>query len=386
MGISIRFRKVSSGKFSAFLDIYHKGKRNLEHTEMLVTQDYSKPLLDKAGNPKLNEKGQPIYPKAKPEDREKLEMLERLKLEREVSVLQNTYAFIKKEKKASLIEFIRSIAATKKSAGCYTKLIPSLMEYVGPQFAIQDFDENKLRGYFLHLKRRGYNENTVQSMYFGINATLNQAVREKLIVTNPKTYLGRHEIPSGQESQRCFLSENELRILSETDFPHHNSQIRDAFLFSCFTGLRISDVTRITHSDVKEGVLQYRQKKSTKTFQYLPLNEQAMQLVRSQNRNSIDDRIFWDLPKYIQATSEYLQRWAKAASIDKHITWHVGRHTHATIMLNNGVDVFVLSKLLGHYSVETTTKYAKVVNKSKTDAVSKFPELGKCILPEDDVL
>ena len=60
MGISIRFRKVSSGKFSAFLDIYHKGKRNLEHTEMLVTQDYSKPLLDKAGNPKLNEKGQPM--------------------------------------------------------------------------------------------------------------------------------------------------------------------------------------------------------------------------------------------------------------------------------------------------------------------------------------
>jgi hypothetical protein len=70
MGISIRFRKVSNGLYSAYLDCYHKGKRNLEHTEMLLTQDYSKPILDKAGKPKLNEKGQPIYPKVKPEDRE----------------------------------------------------------------------------------------------------------------------------------------------------------------------------------------------------------------------------------------------------------------------------------------------------------------------------
>lgn len=375
MGISIRFRKVSKGLYSAYIDCYHKGKRTYEHTAMVLTQDYSKPILDRNGKPKLNEKGQPIYPRIKQEDRDKLEILERLKLEREVSILQNTYSFVKREKKTPLVEFIAKIGSTKKSAKCYTDLIPSLNEFVGAEFSIQDFDEEKLRGYFFFLRKKGYGENTIQKMYFGINATLNQAVREKIIVTNPKAFLARHEIPSGCESKREFLSSEELKRLWDTPFPNKNKQIADAFIVGCMTGLRVSDLCKIKHSDVVDGFLQYRQKKSSKQFHYLPLNPQAQSLINEQDRNPLTDIIFWKLPNNVSDTAKILRKWATDAGVTKHITWHVSRHTHATILLNEGVDLFTVSKLLGHYSVNTTQRYAKVVNKSKVEAIAKFPAL-----------
>jgi len=76
-----------------------------------------------------------------------------------------------------------------------------------------------------------------------------------------------------------------------------------------------------------------------------------------------------------QTTDKVLKRWAKAAGIEKTISFHTGRHTFATIGLKNGVDLYVMSKLLGHRSLESTQIYAKVVDESKRKAVAMFPTL-----------
>lgn len=375
MGIYIRFRKGANGNFSAYLDSYHKGKRSNTYTDIVVTEDYSKPILDRSGNPKKNEKGLLIYPKVKPEDKEKMEILERLKLEKEIEVASNKFTVIKREKRVSVVSYLKEVAKSKKSPQTYLNHIPLITEFIGPEFPLQEFTEKHLRDYFTFLRNKGYAPNTVQMLYFGINAMLNQAVRDKIIPTNPKSFLARHEIPSGNESNRQHLTAEELRKLIETEYPHKNKQMFDAFLFACLTGLRISDLTRITHSDVVEGVLQFRQKKSSKKFHYLPLSKQAQSILATIEKNPLNECIFWNLPKPAQGATKYLQQWANKAGINKHITWHVARHTYATVLLNEGVDLFTISKLLGHYSVNTTQIYGKVMTKTKLDAIEKFPSI-----------
>ena len=65
----------------------------------------------------------------------------------------------------------------------------------------------------------------------------------------------------------------------------------------------------------------------------------------------------------------------KEAGIKKHISFHTGRHTHATMLLSLGVDIYVVSKLLGHKSITTTQVYAKIIDKTKQEAVSRIPKI-----------
>ena len=70
-----------------------------------------------------------------------------------------------------------------------------------------------------------------------------------------------------------------------------------------------------------------------------------------------------------------LQHWAKVAGITKHISFHVARHTHATMMLTLGADLYTVSKLLGHKNIATTQIYAKIVDKKKEEAIGLIPNL-----------
>ena len=74
-------------------------------------------------------------------------------------------------------------------------------------------------------------------------------------------------------------------------------------------------------------------------------------------------------------TNEVLSRWGKDAGIQKHITFHTARHTHATMMITLGADIYTVSKLLGHTNIQTTQIYAKIVDESKSKAIALIPEI-----------
>ena len=76
MSINIRFRKTSHGLYSAYLDVYSKGQREYYHPDIIVTEDYSQAQRDRQGNLKKDASGKLIYPKIKPEDKEKMKSLE----------------------------------------------------------------------------------------------------------------------------------------------------------------------------------------------------------------------------------------------------------------------------------------------------------------------
>lgn len=89
---------------------------------------------------------------------------------------------------------------------------------------------------------------------------------------------------------------------------------------------------------------------------------------------ALHERVFQNI-KYSAQTSQVLSRWALRGGISKKITFHSARHTHATLLLSKGVNIYTVSKLLGHRRLKSTELYAHLMDQAKIDAVKKFPLL-----------
>jgi site-specific recombinase XerD len=116
--------------------------------------------------------------------------------------------------------------------------------------------------------------------------------------------------------------------------------------------------------------------------QALPLSEQAIEILNAQKESKPSRRIRREFKKNIifklpgsQAANLTLKRWAKRAGIEKNISFHVGRHTFATLTLTYGADLYTVSKLLGHTNIQTTQIYAEVIDATKRNAVNMLPKL-----------
>ena len=136
--------------------------------------------------------------------------------------------------------------------------------------------------------------------------------------------------------------------------------MKQAFLFSCLCGLRVSDIRKLKWNDLQKSGERIRieiKMQKTKEPLYLPISDEALKWLPQQNEAKGDDLIF---PLTHEGTiNKILQKWAKDAGIIKHISFHVSRHTHATMMLTLGADLYTVSKLLGHKNIATT--YGSVV-------------------------
>ena len=178
-----------------------------------------------------------------------------------------------------------------------------------------------------------------------------------------------------QEGTRDYLSLEEVKALAaaDCDFP----EIKRAFLFSCLTGLRRSDIIKLTWGEVTElngrTRLVFRQKK-TGGQEYLDITPQAAELIGNRGKAKPADKVFGDI-RYPSDTNDSLRIWALRAGIDKNVTFHVGRHTFAVLMLTLGTDIYTVSKLLGHRELKTTQIYAKIIDEKKQAAVYNIPKI-----------
>jgi site-specific recombinase XerD len=116
----------------------------------------------------------------------------------------------------------------------------------------------------------------------------------------------------------------------------------------------------------------FRQKK-TDGMEYLYISEQARQLLGK--RANQKDRVFIGL-KYGAHFNAEILRWCMRAGITKHITFHSARHTNAVLLLENGADIYTVSKRLGHREIRTTQIYAKIIDEKMKQASNLIPELA----------
>lgn len=176
-----------------------------------------------------------------------------------------------------------------------------------------------------------------------------------------------------------ILSADELQQLFSTHYKGENPEIRRAFAMTCYSGIRYCDVTKLTYSDIdySNKVLTFRQSKtaahSSKSGVNIPLNDTLLAIIGKKSNDAKDDLIF-HLPSSMMCLKA-LDRWTKHAGIDKHITWHCGRHSFATMILTNGANVKVVSELLGHSSLRFTEIYVRAMDEAKKNAINSLPTL-----------
>ena len=164
-----------------------------------------------------------------------------------------------------------------------------------------------------------------------------------------------------------FLSKNEMDKLIEADFPISRlSQVRDVFIFSCYTGLAYADVAKLKEDDIVIGMDGSRwikvKRTKTKTSSSIPILPIAEQIISKYNGLPKHENKL--LPVYSnQKTNGYLKEIADLSGITKKLTFHMARHTFATtVTLSNGVPIASVSKMLGHKSLKTTQHYAKILD------------------------
>ena len=109
----------------------------------------------------------------------------------------------------------------------------------------------------------------------------------------------------------------------------------------------------------------------TQNYVNIPLSKDALKYMRE--TDNPDEPIF-RLSPATSVITQRLQSWADKAGVNKRISYHVSRHTFATMLLTVGVDIYTVSKLLGHTNISTTQIYAKIIDKKKVDAINKVDD------------
>jgi len=211
---------------------------------------------------------------------------------------------------------------------------------------------------------KNYASNTILTKTNVLKTILHKAKLDGIITTIPD-FSGL--VPSKVAGERCYLTMEELRQLLATPC---EPRISYPFLFSCFTGLRLSDVRNLKWSDIRNGVIFLRQHK-TGEFVQVPVGKNAQKFLREND----SDKVFADFPTCEEWHNRKIREWAEAAGVKKRISFHVARHTFATLALGNGADLFTVSKLLGHTKITTTQIYAKVLDEGRKKAVDAIPDI-----------
>jgi len=357
MGVKLRFRKVKQG-YSLYLDIYKNYKRQYEYLEMFVSQDYSK------------------IRRIKEIDKEKMELADKIRLKRELAFKTNEHGFVPKHIKNTDFYAYFEEVCKKKNHNSYDCTLLKLKDHFGGEkFPVKELTEDNLKGFIDYLSN-SVSENTAYHYMKILNVTLNQAVKNRIIPSNPLHFMDREDLPKRQRPQRVYLTIQELRDLNKTEFDG-NFQIKWAYLFCCYTGLRIGDVTKLrwTDIDTENWKIEYRQEKSKADFHHLPLNETAIEILQGIPKHDRNPLVFWNFPASKSYGNMLIRIWAAKAGINKHLTWHTGRHTYACLLLSNDVSIYTVSKLLGHSSVQITEIYGHMIDEKKDEAVNKIPRL-----------
>ena len=222
---------------------------------------------------------------------------------------------------------------------------------------------------------RSLNPSTVYHLISIFTTSLNTAARDHIISKDDIPTI--RELPKVNPKERAFLTIDELRLLIASPCHPRYESIKDAFVFSCLTGLRWVDIRNLKWSNISTQFgftrITFEQQK-TRQQEYLDINEQAVEIINRQPKTS---EMVFALTSSMHANNALRKRIMPITGIDKHITFHCLRHTFAVMMLDLGTDIYTVSKLLGHTNIRTTQIYAKVLDKNKQAAVAKISDALK---------
>lgn len=371
--VKIREKVLANGNIHLYLDIYYKGKRTREFLRLYIVPEHT--------------------PADKELNRETRNMALSIRSKRQLELSRTEYELPKPfAEDTPFLAFYRKLVEERKNPPYnystyinWNSSLAYLEMYADNTTRFKDISKDWINGYkeFLNTVEKkttseeekgkefvGLSPNTMALYFRNFRTCMNRAYIDEIISWNPLR--GIKAIPQ-EESERLYLTMDEIKKLAVT--PCNDDVLKRAFLFSCLTGLRKSDIKKLVWSEVQEmngfTRIVFRQQK-TKSQEYLDITAQAVEYLGE--RTNPKDIVFSNFKTDLKF-SKNLADWVKKAGITKKITFHCARHTFATLMLSLGADLYTVSKLLGHKQITTTQIYAKVLDKKKQEAISLIPRL-----------
>lgn len=369
--VRLRRKNLANGNVSLYLAIYVSGQRSYEFLRLYLIPEKTK--ADKQQN------------------RQTLALAEAVKSQRIADIQSNLHGFPVAKPRVLFFDYFDNLALRKKTGS-----VSNYRTWVSCANHLRSYDSRKnltfaditrtwVQGYrdFLECNAKTHDrvgnikdcplsQNTRFLYLSKLKACIHAAIRDGIIDKDPSEGITGFR---REESKREYLTLDHVRLLAATDCDCPG--VKRAFLFSCLTGLRRSDIEKMTWSEVNEmngrTRLVFRQKK-TKGQEYLDISSHAAELLDRQGVCQLNAKVFADLPS-ARETNLALRVWCLRAGIDKAITFHCARHTFAVMMLTLGTDLYTVSKLLGHQDIRTTQIYAKVVDAKKQEAVDNIPSI-----------
>ncbi len=371
--VKIRFKKLSDNSLSIYLDIYTNGIRTYEFLHLYLI-------------PETNHDAKII-------NRHILNAANAIKAQRIIDIAKGQ-AGINQDLSLSHMRLCQYVQyhidrsydthRGKSYASTCSNMYNYLVKYLGRRantLQMKDITLDICKGFAEHLKHARTNTGrrisgvSAYHYFCSFKSMLAEAVIDQAITTNPIDQMRHCDIPQRPIIIKTFLHADEVVRLAYTSCLYQ--VVKQAFLFSCFTGLRLGDIRNIRWGDIHKVGDDYRFSiimQKTQEPITNKLNDDALRWLPSPKGHL--DRPIFDLPG--TATIEkVIAQWVQRARINKHVTFHTARHSYATMALMAGADLYTISKLLGHRNIKSTTLYAAVIDSERDKATDSVSHLYK---------
>lgn len=358
----LRRRKLADGRESLFIDHTVNGKHEYEFLKLYLL-------------PKTSEK-------AKRENARTIRKAEEIIIEKTDAFISWKSERVENGDKSTVLlcDFIDILIAQHKERekNIYKEFVSvrKNLECFRPGARLCDVDKNfciDFRDWLLsHCSERTGKplaKRTAFGYFWLLGNILGNATRMEYIRNNPWILLESTDKMTEPPTTRGFLTLEELAMLEST--PYRRENIRNAFLFCCFCGLRISDLLNLRWDNISYSggkmSISLVMKKTSKPVS-VPLPSKASEYLPERGCSSSDALVFADLPSQ-SLISRHLKEWANDAGIRRNIHFHMSRHTYGTMLMTAGVDLYTASKMMGHSDVRATQVYAKIIDSKKSEAM-----------------
>lgn len=376
-------KTLSDGNIALYLD-YYLGRNTVydEKRGAMVSK-----VQRKREFLKLTILANPRTPIERQTNRETYELARKIRFEREQEFKENMLGYrLRKERTINFLDYFQAYndRYTKKDVrmmkGVLVRFIDFLkIEY--PQYSTylkpEQITKDMVSLFVEYLQSRSKGEGALD-YYSKFKKVINYAVDNDVIAKNPcKGVVCKCD---KQVLRKDVLSLDEMQALISTHYDNENPEIRRAFIFCLYTGIRFCDVQDLKYSNVdySNKILSFEQNKtkghSANSGVVIPLNDDLLQLIGEPNTEQYEQETIFRLPSATMCLKA-LRRWTKRAGITKHITWHCARHSFAVNILNNGANIKTVASLLGHSGLKHTEKYTRAVDSLKEAAINSLPKL-----------
>ena len=259
---------------------------------------------------------------------------------------------------------IKTYGRTPGTIARYDTFLTYLIDF-GKIKQFSDIKESTLIAYDQYLQSKGMKPSSRWGNHHRfLNAIISDAIDEELLSRNPYKYI---QLKKTEENRKVkYLTTDEFqRFCKVSNLPPYLERIKNIFIFQTYTCLSYSDLKEFDSSRMTEinGMSVYTGFRHKTTIPFtIPLLPQALHII-----NIYKGKLpVISAPKY----NLYLKTIAKKAKIDKPISSHYARHTGATMLLNKGIDMKVISRICGHSSTRITEQiYAKLLDETVVENI-----------------